>query len=583
MERSDHKCGAQPENDRTSWLGAGFPADGIDRANRDLSTIRDVLDHNPDVVLMVSVNGTIQYANHHTLDLFGHSAESLIGKNVQILIPPALREIHQKHLSSVRQSRSASIFGLRREVTGLHQTGRELMLELHVVPWRGGDQQNFIATVRDVGPRVRLEQHRKRLTKRLVRRNRQLRTLRAAAEAADRAKSEFLANMSHEIRTPLTSIVGFADELLAGELTPEERTEFVEIIRRNGQHLLRLVNDILDLAKIESGLLEVEILRFSVRTCVSELESTFRERCHAKGLTFEVRYFNPIPESIESDPFRLRQILWNLLENALKFTDDGSIVLTVSMAASRDPCIRFDVSDSGCGIESSALDRLFRPFTQVDSSTTRKYGGTGLGLTISRRLAEMLGGTITLTSEPGQGSTFSVTINTGLAHSETHAAPLPESLNALDPGAIQSSEDRIRRPLLGLRILVAEDSPDIQRLIAFHLRAAGADVQAVENGRFALQALSVDGTTFGPLRLPPVFDLLLTDMQMPEIDGYELVATLRNKGWSRPIIALTAHALNGDSEKCLMAGCDAHLPKPITKDLLISTLARWAGLHEGLL
>ena len=391
------------------------------------------------------------------------------------------------------------------------------------------------------------------------------------AEQSSIAKSEFLANMSHEIRTPMTAILGFT-ELLSTECDvargTEERLEAIQAIRRNGDYLLRLINDILDLSKIEAGKVEVELTTCSPAQVLDEVARLMRVPADAKGLPLELEFDGGVPESIRSDPLRLRQILINLVGNAVKFTETGSVRMVGRLLRlpGKPALLEVDVIDTGVGMTQEETKRLFRPFSQADSSTTRKFGGTGLGLTISKRLAEMLGGGIALSSEPGKGSTFRVTVETGelegvrLLHSPFEAVPQVAMAATDSPVSIARFDGRI---------LLAEDGPDNQRLISYLLKRGGAHVTVADNGQIAVdQALAARG------RGMP-FDVILMDMQMPVMDGYEATRRLRAAGYAGPVIALTAHAMAGDDAKCLDAGCDAYLTKPIDRATLLRTIARY--------
>jgi signal transduction histidine kinase len=386
------------------------------------------------------------------------------------------------------------------------------------------------------------------------------------ALAASRAKSEFLANMSHEIRTPMTAILGFA-ELLEGERDPAVVAEHVRTIQRNGEHLLAIINDILDISKIEAGQMQVERVPTDVAAVLLDVESLMAVRAAAKGVTLSILPETPFPRRITSDPVRLRQILVNLVGNAVKFTERGGVTVKISWERGPDGgVLRFRVEDTGIGMGPEQVAGLFQAFWQADTSVTRRFGGTGLGLRISRNLAQLLGGDIDVESQPGRGSAFTLRLPTDRAD-ETDMV-LPSSLRAgkSEKPALVAPRDRT---LDGVRVFVAEDGVDNQRLLIHHLSAAGAIVRLFENGAALLAALTADGSISGPLADDPGCDLVLTDMQMPVMDGYALARALRAAGWRRPIIALTAHAMSDDSNKCLAAGCDAYASKPINRDALL--------------
>jgi PAS domain S-box-containing protein len=390
-----------------------------------------------------------------------------------------------------------------------------------------------------------------------------------AAEAASRAKSLFLANMSHEIRTPMTAILGYADLLTAPELEEAERHQCVETIRRNGQHLLQIINDVLDVSKIEAGRMSVERIACAPRQIVEDVAALMAVRSADKGLSFDVRYAGPIPQTIQSDPTRLRQVLMNLIGNAIKFTSEGGVSLAVYLEPAdkgRSRSMRFEVSDTGIGLTEAQQESLFQPFVQADATTTRKFGGTGLGLAISKRLAEMLGGDIAVRSQPNRGSTFSLTIETG----DLAGVPMMESPRSHVMASSPASTRRWNQTLrLSGRVLVAEDGHDNRVLISYHLRNAGLDVTVVENG-----VLARDQAMQAKLNHLP-FDLILTDMQMPELDGYGMAQELRAAGYRGPIVALTAHAMEGDREKCISAGCDDVVLKPIELETFMATVRRY--------
>ena len=414
---------------------------------------------------------------------------------------------------------------------------------------------------------------------------------RSLAEAANRAKSEFLANMSHEIRTPMSAILGFAEILRTEQIDEQQTDGYLETIQRNGQHLLSLINDILDLSKIESGRMELESVSIDPRQIVDGVLDLMRPRAQEKDLDLRMEIAPDLSRSLVTDPVRLKQILVNLMGNAIKFTENGSVTLRVRTEG-EDENVRLlcAVQDTGIGMDQTQMERIFQPFSQADNSTTRRFGGTGLGLTISRRLARMLGGELSVTSEIGAGSTFRLVVaGTEISpdtvqaefdawlHSDSTAqltesvdAPLPTDKPSWlehDMGSSKASE----APLAGARILLAEDGADNQVLLRHVLTRAGATLEIAGDGQAAADRLLFPRPEDQPI------ELLLLDMQMPRLDGYQTAKLLRKEGQRIPIVALTAHAMLGDRERCTDAGCDDYATKPIDRAQLIATCARWLG------
>ena len=377
------------------------------------------------------------------------------------------------------------------------------------------------------------------------------------AESANHAKSRFLANMSHEIRTPLTAILGFAESLCDESLSDKERQTASDVILRNGEHLLEVINDILDLSRIEADKLTIEHLEFSPIQLARDAVSLLSVRSDQKGLPLRLIFDSPIPESIQSDPTRLRQIILNLLGNAIKFTDGGYVEMRVSCDRQNET-ITFAVLDTGIGIAPEQLARLFEPFTQEDETTVRRFGGTGLGLTISLKLAQMLGGEVTAHTKSGEGSEFRLTVPTGSLNGVTLTR---------DPQK-QVTQPAISAPIPAVsgRLLLAEDSPDNQLLIGTILRRLGAAVTIVDNGLVAVDA------TWRAFKTGEAFDVVLMDMHMPLMDGVTATRTLREKGCETPIIALTANAMESDRQLCMDAGCDAFATKPIDRRSLVDLI-----------
>lgn len=381
----------------------------------------------------------------------------------------------------------------------------------------------------------------------------------AIAEDASRAKSEFLAHMSHEIRTPLNGILGFTELVRRGVGSQEEREEYLETIASSGRHLLSLIDDVLDLSKIEAGRMDFERIQCSPHRILAEVLSVLRVRAQEKGLDLECRWSSGIPETIRTDPDRLKQLLMNLVGNAIKFTERGSVELLATVAPdSPEPRLVIEVHDTGIGIPEDRIQDIFQPFEQADSSITRQYGGTGLGLAISRYIVQGLGGEITVESQPGRGSVFRVTLATGpLDDVRIFEGPPSEALLKSE-----ESEADVAQRLDASRILLVEDGESNRKLIRVVLEDAGAEVTCAENGQEGLEAI-------GRGR----FDLILMDMQMPVMDGYTATARLRESGCKLPILALTAHAMRGDKEKCFNAGCSGYLSKPINFNTLLQAVS----------
>jgi signal transduction histidine kinase/DNA-binding response OmpR family regulator len=401
----------------------------------------------------------------------------------------------------------------------------------------------------------------------LGRMGRQLAAATEAAEIANRTKSDFLANMSHEIRTPMTAIIGYADLLGDAKHHGRDDATPVAAIRQNADHLLALINDILDLSKIEAGEMTLERIDCCPCSIVSDVASTLRVRAANRGIEFEIVNEPPIPCTIQSDPTRLRQILINLGGNAIKFTEQGSVRMTMQLIRTPDTDdarLAFEMRDTGIGMSEHEIERLFRPFTQADTSTMRRFGGTGLGLTISRRLARMLGGDITVESAPGKGSTFTITVDPGSLEGVDMVHDCSEAMTENQP-----RQTRRRSEKLHGRILLVDDGIHNRNVLSAYLEHAGAQVQTAEDGRVGRDAALAAEREGKP------FDLVLMDIQMPELDGYGATAELREAGYTRPIVALTAHAMAGDREKCLAAGCDDYLSKPVARETLLTLADRY--------
>lgn len=524
-------------------------------------------------ICLLDANGFVITWNDGARRIKGYSAEQILGRHISTFYPPdAALAGEPWHMLRIAATEGVA----RVERPRLRADGSTYWAQVSLTALRdpAGKLTGYAKVVRDVSEqheaRELLLRHRDDLAEANLRleeqaielgtRAAQLDLARTATESAARAKSAFLDNISHEIRSPMAAILGYAELLKSPDTRPTEHAEAIDAIHRTGQHLLAIINDLLDASKIEAGRLAVDRAPCSPAEVLRDVRTIAAQFARSKDLALDFNLLSPIPASIHSDPLRLRQILLNLVNNAIKFTDRGSVTIHARWnqpSASLD----FTVQDTGIGIDPDNIPHLFQPFVQTDTSSSRRFGGTGLGLSISRSLARLLGGDLTVQSQPNAGSTFTLSIPTGTLTDATTISSLDDH-----PSPTPLTTHHAPRPLAGFHILLADDSPDLRRLIATQLRNAGAQVTTASNGD---EAIHLASTTHA-------LSLVLMDMQMPGTDGLAATKHLRAQGFAIPIVALTAN--NTDSaDLCHRAGCSAFVGKPISRQDLINTCLRFAN------
>mgnify|MGYP003667530560 CR=1 FL=1 len=502
-------------------------------------------------LFLLNSRDRILFANQRLAILLGCTADELVGKRTS-----ELAWIHPDKTAATLPWEDAKQTNdsVNDRILHFELNGRMLTFSVNCTPITG---QGFLATFDDIT---------------LIEENKvELANARDEAQNANEAKSAFLANMSHEIRTPLNAVLGFTDVLRRGLVTnSDEAIGHLNMIHNSGEHLLELINDILDLSKIEAGRLQVEMIDTNVQETITTVASVLQERAVEKNLEVHVEFNSPLPRIMQTDPTRLRQVITNLVGNAIKFTDEGAVKIVVDVETENDSAamLKIAVVDSGIGMTPDQQSKIFQSFVQADSSTTRKYGGTGLGLSISRRLTEAMGGDLSVASEVNVGSTFTITLPVDPQAMEDVITPEEIQSQANQSHANVSENGLIRLP--ALPVLVVDDGEANRRLIELVLGRAGAIVTTAENGLEAIRLLSESD-----------YSLVLMDMQMPVLDGYTATRRLRECGVTTPIIALTGNAMKGDREKCIDAGCDDFLTKPVNIDELLSHAQAYLGEDDA--
>jgi len=497
---------------------------------------RSLIESNVDALMTTDPSGIITDVNKQMEALTGCTRDELIGAPFKSYFTDPERA--EAGIELVLSEKKITDY----ELTACARDGKQTVVSYNATTFydRGRTLQGVFAAARDITERKRVEV--------------ELQQAKAAAESASQIKSDFLASMSHDIRTPMNAIIGIADLLAKTPLSPQQN-KYVQIFRRAGDNLLHLINDILDLSKVEASQLELERTGFSLNDLLEKVTEMVALPAHEKGLALVCEIAPKVPTELVGDPTRLRQVLLNLLGNAIKFTEAGEVALRVTPNADSSVrgILRFTISDTGIGIPGEKLGAVFERFTQADSSTTRRYGGSGLGLTISKRLVELMGGHIWVESKVGRGSVFSFDLPLEIWAGAGRRPAVP-----VGPGPEPA--------LPALHILLVEDSPDNRTITLAYLHETPYRVDIAENGAIACEKFTAGH-----------YDLVLMDRQMPVMDG--LTATRAIREWEQahhrpptPIIALTAAALKGDQEKCMAAGCTAYLTKPIKQEVLLQAI-----------
>ena len=528
------------------FLGWAFAINTLIKRRRDeeeISRLASIMQNSADAVDSKTLGGTIVSLNPSAERLYGYSEEELKGKHISVLTPPERMDEMKAILESAERGDTVS----DQETVRVSKDGRRIPLSLTVSPVRdkAGNVLGVSAIARDITERKLAEQ--------------ELQQAKEQAEAANRAKSDFLANMSHEIKTPMNGVIGMTGLLLDTPLTEEQR-EYAETVRASADNLLTIINDILDFSKIEAGKMKVETIDFDLRAAVEESVGLLAERAHNKGLEIASLVKPDVPTALRGDPGRIRQVLVNLLGNAVKFTEEGEISLVVRLIEEKEDAalVRFEVKDTGIGMSEEQRSRLFRSFSQADASTTRKYGGTGLGLAISKQLVELMGGEIGVESAPGEGSTF------------WFALPLDKQ-----PEGAQRRATPVPQPdLRGLRVLVVDDSETNRKIVHEQIASWGMAGDSVGDGPSALRALREAAGRVEP------YDLAILDMEMPQMDGIELARRIKEDPLisSTKLVMASSVGRGSEAEEARRAGIEVYLTKPVRQSRLFDAIAMVMGM-----
>jgi PAS domain S-box-containing protein len=522
---------------------------------------RQVVESAPNGMLMVNSLGVITLVNKQIEAMFGYSREEMLGRPIELLIPARFRPTYPAHFTAYFSAPTSRILGDNRELFGLHKNGEEFPIEIGLNPMDTPNGTLVLASIVDITMRKRTESALSKAAQDLEWKNWEITEARDQAVKAGQAKTDFLATMSHEIRTPMNGVIGMTTLLLETPLTPEQQ-EYVHTLKHSGESLLRIINDILDFSKIEAGKFTIEHIPFDLRLTIEDTLDILAPSSQDRRLELVGLIDAQTPRTVVGDPGRIRQILTNLVGNAIKFTEEGEVLIQV-LQIDQDPTsvtLRFEVIDTGIGLTPEAQAKMFQAFTQADSSTARKYGGTGLGLTICKRLVELMGGKIGLQSMAGQGTCIWFTVRFDIQDAGPSTPVLPLDTN-----------------LSGLRVCLVDDNATNRSLLQYHVSAWNMNHDSAVDGTSALALLRREAANGTP------FDLAIIDMRMPGMDGLELCRLIKSDSTIQQthLILLTAAGQRGDSLAAKEAGAAAYLTKPIRERHLADCMRLVFGRRDS--